>query len=74
MLTAASDVAVLWGAGGTFSAGADLKAVGGPDGNRASPVGDGPDGAHPDAAVQAGDRRDQRVRGRLAPRELAALV
>jgi enoyl-CoA hydratase len=37
-------VAVLWGAGGTFCAGADLKAVGGPDGNRAEPDGDGPMG------------------------------
>jgi enoyl-CoA hydratase len=37
-------VAVLWGAGGTFCAGADLKAVGGPDGNQASPEGDGPMG------------------------------
>jgi enoyl-CoA hydratase len=37
-------VAVLWGAGGTFCAGADLKAVGGPDGNRAGPDGDGPMG------------------------------
>jgi len=37
-------VAVLWGAGGTFCAGADLKAVGGPDGNRTSPDGDGPMG------------------------------
>src|SRR5579863_589910 len=40
----AADVAVLWGAGGTFCAGADLKAVGGPDGNRAAPGGDGPMG------------------------------
>jgi enoyl-CoA hydratase len=39
-----ADVAVLWGAGGTFCAGADLKAVGGPDGNRVSPGGDGPMG------------------------------
>jgi enoyl-CoA hydratase len=39
-----ADVAVLWGAGGTFCAGADLKAVGGPDGNRAAPDGDGPMG------------------------------
>ena len=39
-----ADVAVLWGAGGTFCAGADLKAVGGPDGNRSSPGGDGPMG------------------------------
>ena len=37
-------VAVLWGAGGTFCAGADLKAVGGADGNRTSPDGDGPMG------------------------------
>src|SRR6266550_1487758 len=37
-------VAVLWGAGGTFCSGADLKAVGGPDGNRAEPDGDGPVG------------------------------
>ncbi len=36
--------AVLWGAGGTFCAGADLKAVGGPGGNRAEPDGDGPMG------------------------------
>jgi enoyl-CoA hydratase len=40
----AAHVAVLWGEGGTFCAGADLKAVGGPDGNRASPDGDGPMG------------------------------
>ena len=33
--------AVLWGAGGTFCAGADLKALGGPEGNRAEPAGDG---------------------------------
>ena len=37
-------VAVLWGASGTFCAGADLKAIGGPDGNRTSPDGDGPMG------------------------------
>jgi enoyl-CoA hydratase/carnithine racemase len=37
-------VAVLYGAGGTFCAGADLKAVGGPDGNRVAPDGDGPMG------------------------------
>src|SRR5438094_10522545 len=37
-------VAVLWGAGGPFCSGADLKAVGGPDGNRAEPAGDGPMG------------------------------
>ncbi|MGZ4447652.1 MAG: crotonase/enoyl-CoA hydratase family protein [Nocardioides sp.] len=37
-------VAVLTGAGGTFCAGADLKAVGGPDGNQVTPDGDGPMG------------------------------
>lgn len=36
--------AVLAGAGGTFCAGADLKAAGGPDGNRTEPDGDGPMG------------------------------
>jgi enoyl-CoA hydratase len=39
-----ASVAVLCGAGGTFCAGADLKAVGGPLGNRAEPDGDGPMG------------------------------
>jgi enoyl-CoA hydratase len=37
-------VAVLAGAGGTFCAGADLKAIGGPDSNRVDPAGDGPMG------------------------------
>ncbi|MBB6627700.1 crotonase/enoyl-CoA hydratase family protein [Nocardioides sp. KIGAM211] len=37
-------VAVLYGEGGTFCAGADLKAVGGPDGNRVAEDGDGPMG------------------------------
>jgi enoyl-CoA hydratase len=37
-------VAVLHGAGQTFCAGADLKAVGGPDGNRVDESGDGPMG------------------------------
>ena len=41
---AGADVAVLWGAGGTFCSGADLNAVGGPDGNRVSADGDGPMG------------------------------
>ena len=57
-------VAVLWGAGGTFCAGADLKAVGPrarlprlePDGRRAH-------GAHAHAAGQAGDRRGRRPCG-----------
>lgn len=39
-----ASVAVLCGAGGTFCAGADLTAIGGPDGNRVAPDGDGPMG------------------------------
>ena len=41
---AGASAAVLTGAGGTFCAGADLKAVGGPLGNRAGPDSDGPMG------------------------------
>jgi enoyl-CoA hydratase len=37
-------IAVLWGAGGTFCAGADLKAIGSGRGNRLDPEGDGPMG------------------------------
>jgi enoyl-CoA hydratase len=37
-------VAVLYGAGGTFCAGADLKAAGSQDGNRTDPDGNGPMG------------------------------
>lgn len=41
----AQSVAVLWGDGGTFCAGADLKAIGTPEGNRVDPPGaDGPMG------------------------------
>jgi enoyl-CoA hydratase len=40
----AARVAVLWGAGGAFCAGADLKAVGAGRGNRVRPEGDGPMG------------------------------
>ncbi|MEU6314155.1 crotonase/enoyl-CoA hydratase family protein [Streptomyces sp. NPDC047014] len=39
-----ASVAVLWGEGGTFCAGADLKAVGTDRGNRVRPEGDGPMG------------------------------
>jgi enoyl-CoA hydratase len=39
-----ASVAVLYGAGGTFCSGADLKAVGTPDGNRTQPDGSGPMG------------------------------
>ena len=35
---------MLFGAGGTFCAGADLAAIGGPDSNRVEPEGDGPMG------------------------------
>jgi enoyl-CoA hydratase len=41
---AAQSVAVLTGAGGMFCAGADLKALGTPDGNQAHPVGGDADG------------------------------
>ncbi|MEV0895099.1 crotonase/enoyl-CoA hydratase family protein [Promicromonospora sp. MEB111] len=40
----AATAAVLYGTGGTFCSGADLKALGTPDGNRAAPDGDGPMG------------------------------
>ncbi|MFD2792664.1 crotonase/enoyl-CoA hydratase family protein [Promicromonospora vindobonensis] len=39
-----STAAVLYGTGGTFCSGADLKALGTPDGNRAASDGDGPMG------------------------------
>ncbi|MGV0626427.1 crotonase/enoyl-CoA hydratase family protein [Mycolicibacter minnesotensis] len=39
-----ASVAVLWGDHGTFCAGADLKALGTPDGNRTQPTGPGPMG------------------------------
>ncbi len=39
---ATAAVAVLWGAGGTFCSGADLKAVAAGDGNRVEADGDGP--------------------------------
>jgi len=39
-----ASVAVLWGAGGTFCAGADLHAIAAGDGNRVAPDGDGPMG------------------------------
>jgi enoyl-CoA hydratase len=41
---AAASVAVLWGAGGTFCAGADLRAFSEGRGNRCEPDGDGPMG------------------------------
>jgi enoyl-CoA hydratase len=41
---AGASVAVLTGAGGTFCAGADLKAIAASDGNRMTPGGDGPMG------------------------------
>src|SRR5215467_6695610 len=39
-----ASVAMLFGAGGTFCAGADLKAIGSPNGNRADPTGNAPMG------------------------------
>ncbi|GAB3818757.1 crotonase/enoyl-CoA hydratase family protein [Micromonospora zhanjiangensis] len=39
-----ASVAVLWGEGGTFCSGADLKAIGTARGNRVEPEGDGPMG------------------------------
>jgi enoyl-CoA hydratase len=39
-----SEIAVLWGEGGAFCSGADLKAVGTPRQNRVAPDGDGPMG------------------------------
>ena len=39
-----ASVAVLWGEGGSFGSGADLKAIGTPSGNRVEPEGDGPMG------------------------------
>ncbi|MDO8212990.1 crotonase/enoyl-CoA hydratase family protein [Conexibacter sp. CPCC 206217] len=39
-----ASVAVLWGAGGTFCSGANLKAVAAGEGNRVAPDGDGPMG------------------------------
>lgn len=41
---ASAKVAVFWGEGGSFCAGADLKAVAGGDVNRLEPTGDGPMG------------------------------
>jgi enoyl-CoA hydratase len=41
---ASAAVAVLYGEGGVFCAGADLKAIGTPEGNRVAPDGDGPMG------------------------------
>src|SRR5689334_18710831 len=40
----AASVAVLWGAGGTFCSGADLKEFAAGGGNRVEPDGDGPMG------------------------------
>ena len=61
-------VAVLTGAGGTFCAGADLKAVASGRGNRVTPDGDGPMGPTRIDARQAGDRRGRRSCGRRRSR------
>ena len=58
-------VAVLTGAGGTFCAGADLKAMlDGDAGNRVDGRRRRPDGPDADAARQAGDRGGRGLRGR----------
>jgi enoyl-CoA hydratase len=56
------DVAVLTGAGGTFCAGADLKADRGGAAQRAERRGRRSHGAHAHAAFEAGDRRHRRPR------------
>ena len=53
---------------GTFCAGADLKAVGHRAGNRVDAGRRRPDGPDPDAADQAGDRRDRGLRRGRRPR------
>ena len=64
------DVAILTGAGGTFCAGADLKGLGEGRGNRVDEdvTRPGPDGLHPHAARQAGDRRRRGPRRRRRAR------
>ena len=71
--TTTHDVAILTGAGGTFCAGADLKAIGDGRGNavhRRRRRTDGPD-AH--AAREAGDRRGRGLRGRGRARARAVV-
>ncbi|MET9875830.1 crotonase/enoyl-CoA hydratase family protein [Actinacidiphila glaucinigra] len=46
-----ASVAVLWGEGGTFCAGADLKAIGTPRGNEVTDVADGGDGSGGDGPM-----------------------
>ncbi|EUA52498.1 enoyl-CoA hydratase, EchA5 [Mycobacterium xenopi 3993] len=58
-----ASVAVLCGEGGTFCAGADLKAFGTPEANAVHRTGPGR-WADADGVVQAGDRRGQWLRGR----------
>src|SRR5258708_7800292 len=69
-----ASVAVLFGEGGTFCAGADLKAIGSPDGNRTDPDGNAPMGptrmrrstpviAASSGHARAGGRRARRGRG-----------
>ena len=67
------DVAVLTGAGGTFCAGADLKAISGGRGDPGARRGRRTDGPDPHAARQAGDRRGRGLRGRGRPRARAVV-
>ena len=67
-------VAVLTGAGGTFCAGADLKAMrepGAPRASRVEPDGDGPVGPTRMLLAQAGDRRGRGPRRRRRARARA---
>ena len=56
-----ASVAVLWGDGGTFCAGADLKAFGTPEANARAPDRSRPDGPVANGAVETGDRRGERL-------------
>ena len=58
------DVAMLTGAGGTFCAGADLKAIDAGRGNRVTRRRRRPDGPDPHAVVEARHRGGRRFRGR----------
>lgn len=70
-------VAVLWGAGGTFCAGADLKALGTPNGNRVEPVPEPDPDRDPDASgadTGAGDGPMGPTRLRLSKPVIAAVA
>ncbi|EPH45845.1 putative 3-hydroxypropionyl-coenzyme A dehydratase [Streptomyces aurantiacus JA 4570] len=62
-----ASVAVLWGEGGTFCAGADLKALGTPDGNAVTEVNGGGSGDGGDEASDANGAHD----GPMGPTRLS---